>query len=30
MLIMTVCPCIWHRQELEEAGLCHCGIFVKK
>lgn len=25
-----VCPCIWHRQEIEEKGSCYCGLFVKK
>jgi len=25
-----VCPCIWHRQEIEKDGTCHCRLFVKK
>ena len=25
----TICPCIWHRQEIEEKGTCCCEIFVK-
>jgi ferredoxin-thioredoxin reductase catalytic subunit len=24
-----ICPCIWHRQELEKDGHCLCGLFVK-
>lgn len=24
-----VCPCDYHRQEIEKDGRCHCGLFVK-
>jgi len=24
-----ICPCIYHRQELEKDGHCLCGLFVK-
>lgn len=26
----SVCPCKWHKQEIETKGRCHCGLFVKK
>jgi len=25
-----VCPCIYHEEEIEEQGLCHCRLFFKK
>lgn len=25
----TVCPCIYHKKEIEEQGRCHCFLFVK-
>jgi ferredoxin-thioredoxin reductase catalytic subunit len=24
-----ICPCFWHREELEKLGRCLCGLFVK-
>ena len=24
-----ICPCFWHRQEIEKDGRCLCGLFVK-
>lgn len=24
-----ICPCIWHREEIEKDGYCLCGLFVK-
>jgi len=24
-----ICPCIWHKKEIEEKGHCLCGLFVK-
>ncbi len=24
-----ICPCVWHRQEIERDGHCFCGLFVK-
>jgi ferredoxin-thioredoxin reductase catalytic subunit len=24
-----ICPCIYHLQELEDQGYCHCRLFVK-
>ena len=27
---LIVCPCAYHRREIEEMGRCHCGLFVKK
>jgi len=24
-----ICPCKWHREEIERDGHCHCGLFVK-
>jgi ferredoxin-thioredoxin reductase catalytic chain len=24
-----ICPCFWHREELEESGHCLCGLFEK-
>ncbi|PIS17437.1 MAG: ferredoxin:thioredoxin reductase [Candidatus Nealsonbacteria bacterium CG09_land_8_20_14_0_10_42_14] len=25
-----ICPCQWHREEIERDGHCLCGLFVKK
>lgn len=25
-----VCPCVWHREEIERDGHCFCGLFVKE
>ena len=25
-----ICPCKWHKEEIEKNGLCHCGLFAKK
>lgn len=25
-----VCPCVFHRQEIEDDGHCHCMLFTKK
>jgi ferredoxin-thioredoxin reductase catalytic subunit len=25
-----VCPCAWHKQEINKKGSCLCGLFVKK
>jgi len=24
-----ICPCAWHREEIEKQGHCLCGLFVK-
>ncbi len=24
-----ICPCIYHKQEIDELGACHCGLFFK-
>lgn len=24
-----ICPCIYHRDEIEKDGRCHCGLFFK-
>jgi len=24
-----ICPCVWHRQEIERDGHCFCGLFVQ-
>jgi len=24
-----ICPCRWHREEIEKDGHCHCGLFYK-
>jgi len=24
-----ICPCQWHREEIEKDGHCFCGLFVK-
>lgn len=26
----SVCPCIWHKEEIKTKGRCHCGLFIKK
>ncbi len=25
-----ICPCFWHKQEIEKMGHCHCQLFFKK
>lgn len=25
-----ICPCIYHEEEIEKQGICHCGLFVGK
>ncbi len=27
---IIVCPCLYHEQEIEEQGSCHCRLFFKK
>ncbi|MDD4568134.1 Ferredoxin-thioredoxin reductase, catalytic subunit [Methanoculleus chikugoensis] len=27
---IIVCPCIYHENEIEEQGTCHCRLFFKK
>ena len=27
---IIVCPCIYHEEEIEEEGACHCRLFFKK
>jgi len=24
-----ICPCVWHREEIERDGHCYCRLFVK-
>jgi ferredoxin-thioredoxin reductase catalytic subunit len=24
-----ICPCVWHREEIEKIGHCHCDLFHK-
>ncbi|MCD6178141.1 thioredoxin [bacterium] len=24
-----ICPCKWHKEEIEKNGFCHCGLFTK-
>jgi len=24
-----ICPCVYHKEEIERTGQCHCGLFVK-
>jgi len=24
-----ICPCYWHKEEIEKDGKCFCGLFVK-
>lgn len=26
---LIVCPCVYHEEEIEKYGRCHCGLFVK-
>ena len=26
---LLICPCAYHRKEIEERGGCHCGLFTK-
>ena len=25
-----ICPCFWHKEEIEKQGFCHCRLFFKK
>jgi len=25
----NICPCMFHKKEIEEDGRCHCGFFIK-
>ena len=25
----SICPCVWHKKEIEEKGHCFCNLFVK-
>jgi len=25
-----ICPCFWHKKEIEKQGFCHCRLFFKK
>ncbi|MBO4302379.1 ferredoxin:thioredoxin reductase [Methanosarcinaceae archaeon] len=25
-----ICPCIYHKQEIEEDGMCHCALYFRK
>jgi len=25
----SICPCVWHKDEIKEMGHCHCNLFVK-
>ncbi len=27
---IIICPCLYHEQEIEEQGSCHCRLFFKK
>ena len=26
---LIICPCAYHKEEIERFGKCHCGLFVK-
>jgi ferredoxin-thioredoxin reductase catalytic chain len=26
---LIICPCVYHKDEIEKDGHCHCGLFVK-
>jgi len=26
----VICPCIYHKEEIENDGMCHCELFFKK
>ncbi len=26
----NICPCVYHKDEIEKDGHCHCNLFVKK
>lgn len=26
---LKICPCFWHKKEIEKDGHCHCGLFLK-
>lgn len=25
----SICPCVWHKEEIEAKSQCHCGLFLK-
>lgn len=25
-----ICPCFWHKEEINKTGHCHCNLFVKQ
>lgn len=27
---IIICPCIYHEEEIEETGKCHCNLFFRK
>lgn len=27
---LIICPCAYHKEEIERLGRCHCGLFVKR
>jgi len=27
---LLICPCAFHKREINERGRCHCGLFVSK
>jgi ferredoxin-thioredoxin reductase catalytic subunit len=27
---IIICPCVYHEEEIEEQGVCHCRLFFKK
>lgn len=27
---LKICPCHWHKEEIEKEGHCHCFLFFKK
>ena len=28
--IKKICPCFWHKEEIDKLGRCHCDLFHKK
>jgi ferredoxin-thioredoxin reductase catalytic chain len=27
---IIICPCIYHKEEIEEHGKCHCNLFLRR
>jgi ferredoxin-thioredoxin reductase catalytic subunit len=27
---LKICPCFWHKEEIEQDGFCHCLLFKKE